>query len=240
MDDLEILLKHKIDVNVRSYSGATALIMASLTGQIDSVKLLLSYSHIDVNAQHPTVNNTTALLCAAYCGHVLILKLLLLNKNIDKNAKNRRGHTVLDVACENSNAHFVGILLGQSDIEIDPWTLPRGTNLEIKQMIKNKINGIFSKLFRAIKVNKDISSLLNHLSNLKIYDKKANNIIHKAIYSAKKEDNYRNIKLLLSKAKSTDEICDLLTEHNFAGETPLTIAVNNSSLLELFMQLAYI
>src|SRR6202044_3818989 len=69
------LLKAGADANERLPHGETALMMASRTGNVDAIKVLLDHG-AEVNAKE-TLRGTTALMWAADEGHAPAIQLLL-------------------------------------------------------------------------------------------------------------------------------------------------------------------
>ena len=72
---IDALLKAGADPNERLRSGETALMMASRTGNVTAMKVLLDRG-ADVNAKE-TLRGTTALMWAADQGHPAAVKLLI-------------------------------------------------------------------------------------------------------------------------------------------------------------------
>ena len=72
---IEALLKAGADANERLPNGETALMMASRTGNVAAMKVLLDHG-ADVNAKE-TLRGTTALMWAAAQGHPAAVQLLI-------------------------------------------------------------------------------------------------------------------------------------------------------------------
>jgi serine/threonine-protein phosphatase 6 regulatory ankyrin repeat subunit B len=96
------LLNTDIDINLKNDNGWTALMIASIYGRIDIVRLLCNFDRrskftgqsgfqpdcsllkkedIDINLQNN--DEWTALMFASYNGYIDIVKLLLEEENID-------------------------------------------------------------------------------------------------------------------------------------------------------------
>ena len=85
------LLRHGVDVNVRSSADHTPLILASWKGHLDVVQCLLEHG-ADMNLMDN--QNNAPLTLVAYHGHVNIVRLLLEHK-ADVNSQDKRGYTPL-------------------------------------------------------------------------------------------------------------------------------------------------
>ncbi|MHC4643268.1 MAG: ankyrin repeat domain-containing protein, partial [Planctomycetota bacterium] len=81
------------DINIRSKSGATLLIAASVGGQTEIARLLIEKG-ADVNLREDG-GGSTALLAAAFFGHTEIVEILI-DKGADVNARNLSSETPLD------------------------------------------------------------------------------------------------------------------------------------------------
>lgn len=100
------LLDEGADVNSKTDSGETALMMALSPDRIQMAKLLLSRG-IDVNAG--TTRGKTALFQAAANGNTKLVRLLL-DKGADVHAKTEWGLTALAIAQKNGYKDVVGLL----------------------------------------------------------------------------------------------------------------------------------
>ena len=83
---VELLLKHKADVNAADKDGATPLLLAAESGHAAVVELLLKHQ-ADVNAAN--TYGSTPLHFAALKGSIAVVELLL-NYQADVNAKTER------------------------------------------------------------------------------------------------------------------------------------------------------
>ena len=81
------------DINIRSESGATLLIAASVGGQTEIARLLIGKG-ADVKLREDG-GGSTALLAAAFFGHTEIVEMLI-DKGADVNARNLSSETPLD------------------------------------------------------------------------------------------------------------------------------------------------
>jgi serine/threonine-protein phosphatase 6 regulatory ankyrin repeat subunit B len=87
-------LEHGAEINAKTNDGLCPLLVASLKGHADIVKLLLE-NHADVDIQ--TDQGATALMIAAANGHEDVVTLLL-EKGANISLKNEEGKSADDVA----------------------------------------------------------------------------------------------------------------------------------------------
>ena len=95
------------DVNLKTFGGQTALMMASSFGSHKIVKELLNH-HADVNVKN--YFGRTALMEASSSGHHKIVKELL-NHHADINVQNHRGETALTLASKKKHTQIVTELI---------------------------------------------------------------------------------------------------------------------------------
>ena len=102
-----MLLDAKIGVvDIANHNGATALLMASASGHVATVELLLRRG-AGINAA--SLKGTTALISAANSGQTDVVKLLLAN-DADRHAQDSRGKTALLCAEQQCHSEVVGVL----------------------------------------------------------------------------------------------------------------------------------
>jgi hypothetical protein len=106
---IEILFKNAVDINAKSFIGATPLMKAAETPNLDIVKLLCRHG-AEINA----VNNVgnTALIKAAQKSLFHIAKCLI-EKGADVNAVNSNGDTPLLISLKNGCAPMANLLIGE-------------------------------------------------------------------------------------------------------------------------------
>ena len=97
-----------ININSKTKTGNTALILASLKENVKIVNILLQRKGIDINIQNCWKN--TALICASKKGNKEIVKLLIERKEIDINIQNDLGNTALIEASNNKYLNIAFIL----------------------------------------------------------------------------------------------------------------------------------
>lgn len=112
---VELLLKHRADINAKDKYEKTALMLASERGFIEIVKLLLE-TGADVNAKDNI--DHTALIDASDEGYIEIVKLLI-DAGADVNAKTEDGWTALMLASRYGHPDIVKLLL-EAGAEVDP------------------------------------------------------------------------------------------------------------------------
>jgi ankyrin repeat protein len=99
----------RLDINEQNNQGATALIEASRTCQVEVVRCLIEHG-ADVSKQDATIQGT-ALWHAAYNGHFEVVKVLLEKSRDELNAGSKRGMTPLFVALNNEHVEVANYLL---------------------------------------------------------------------------------------------------------------------------------
>ena len=106
-DLVEILIAHKIDLNVRDSRGRSAYHAAAWFGATSALNVLISAdgTHIDDIDNY----NRTPLIWAAVCGRVECVKLLLLHKS-DFRLEDNRGRTALDHARMDEHVEVIKLL----------------------------------------------------------------------------------------------------------------------------------
>jgi ankyrin repeat protein len=87
----------KVAFDASNAWGYTALLLASIYGHLDILKLLVTVN-ADVNYQN--MYDETSLMLASKHGHYDIVEFLVDETNIDLYAKNDRGQNALDIAKE--------------------------------------------------------------------------------------------------------------------------------------------
>ena len=94
------------------------MILASASGNANSVKLILDYGGYDVNMVDKELKRT-ALMCAAKKGYSDIVEQLLQVPDIDINKKDISGMTALHFACRRGDTRSVELLLQMPGIDVN-------------------------------------------------------------------------------------------------------------------------
>ena len=118
--DIPLLLKSGIDVNIATPKGLTPLMLAVSAGHRTVVEHLLSCPEIAVNAK--TKRGATALMFAAHQGHTEVVELLLDCTAVDINATTQRRATALIFAAYQGHADVVELLLACTGIAVNAQT----------------------------------------------------------------------------------------------------------------------
>lgn len=106
-----------VNLNAATEKGLTSLMLASLQGHVEVVKLLLASKKVDVNAKD--ITGTTSLMAAAKRGHVEIVRLLL-EADAKLDNQSEQGMTALAMAAMDGHMDVVNLLVS------------RGANLNLK------------------------------------------------------------------------------------------------------------
>ncbi len=154
IDKVKELLKGNINPNIHDKNGSTALVMASLYGYTEIVKLLLNYEKTIVNPNIQDKNGITALIEASRYNHIEIVKLLLNYEKVivDQNIRRKQdGSTALTEASRYGYTEMVKLLLNYKKIIVDP-------NLEKELIHKSLISAHYNGYIGTVKV------LVNYMS----------------------------------------------------------------------------
>lgn len=99
-----------VNLNAATEKGLTALMLSSLQGHIEVVRLLLTSKKVDVNAKD--VSGTTSLMAASKRGHAEVVKLLL-DSDAKLDIQSEQGMTALAMAAMDGHAEVVSLLVGR-------------------------------------------------------------------------------------------------------------------------------
>lgn len=110
-EEVRRLIKEGVDVNKRTGSGETALMLAVWDNRIEVARILIEHG-ADVNAIEPKGDiEVTALMIAARYGRIKMMRLLI-EHGADVNAKSlEHGYTVLQRAVRNGQTEAVKLLI---------------------------------------------------------------------------------------------------------------------------------
>ncbi len=167
------------EINLQDKSNYTALITASLRGNIEIVKLLLEIETININLQDN--DGMTALICASWSNNIEVVKLLLEIKDINVNIQDDNKNTALILASYDNNKEIIKLLLEHETINVN---------------LQNK-NGATALILASIKGNIEIVKLLLNVENINV--NLQNSYKATALTSASIFRRIKIIKLLLSK-----------------------------------------
>ena len=115
-EDLILLVKdliaiNKLDMTITNRDQDSFLMLASLNGHAEIVKLLTE-NFVDINKKNRY--GYTSLMRASFSGYIDIAKLLI-NKGADINAQNRAGNTALTIANSQGHTNIAKLLTGDHD-----------------------------------------------------------------------------------------------------------------------------
>ena len=114
--------------NPDEHHKCTPLLLATVEGRTEIMKVLLSHYGIDVNQSAADNNGATALLLAAFEEQAAVVKLLLAHDEIEANkATTNDGSTPLSLACQKGYAEIVELLLAHERIEVNKATTDDGS-----------------------------------------------------------------------------------------------------------------
>lgn len=105
LEVVELLLKHKADINAKSGEG-TVLMGACFKGNVELAALLIQHN-ADVNSANEL--GTTPLMYAILGQNIELIKLLLDNGAL-KDVKERSGKTALDYAIQSENKEIIQLI----------------------------------------------------------------------------------------------------------------------------------
>jgi hypothetical protein len=115
-DKIAKLMKETLNINYQDTRGFTPLIMATIHGNMDVVKWLLSKG-ADPNVQD--LVGLSALHYACRNKQSDIFDKLIESKTINLNIESKKGRTVLLEACESGSTYFIDKLLNFKAVNVD-------------------------------------------------------------------------------------------------------------------------
>ena len=107
----------RVDVNIRSSSGATPLRLACEKGHREIMAALLALSQIDVDTTN--LEGLTAFQTACSSGAIAIVEILLADGRVNTNHRSKKGDTALHLAAKANRVDIVEALLQIPDIDIN-------------------------------------------------------------------------------------------------------------------------
>lgn len=234
---VELLLKHKVDINAAGEGGAPIVASFKSSGNSSEVYDYLLEKGADVNVKNKQEMTPLMLFAQSYKhnkGPVTTRILALIEAGADINARNKRGETALMLAARKRSKEVVNILLESgADINVEN----NNSETAIGMAISNIDN---FKLFLAhganpnIKLNNEpllyraatrnpatLKLLLDYeKTDVNVTNNRGDTVLH---YLAGRRNHARNLPLLLAKLADVDVTNNRL-------ETPLIKAARSRSL----------
>jgi len=164
------LIEDGADINYQDKNGATALMVSTLSGNLELTKTLLDKS-ADPNLQGKIVGLSPIIL-AVHNNNDVPMAQLLLEKNANPNLKTYIGFTALMYAVLNGNTQMVDLLIS------------KGANVNDQEFIA----GLTSLIIAIANKNTELTDiLLANGADVKIKDKSGQNAINYAKETKAKE-----------------------------------------------------
>lgn len=129
------------DVNMRVQGEETPLHRATLSGNVDIIKILLE-NFAEVNSQDS--DGKSALHMAAFSGNATVVKLLCSRQNIIIDLIDEEGNTALHCAAQNLNEKVIATLLGTKRCDLSVQNVHLKTAYDLF-LIKSKMVGQAAK-----------------------------------------------------------------------------------------------
>lgn len=130
LEEVKRLLDDGADANIQNEDGNTALLYATIDGDLEMVKVLLPHTNPDIQ----NLLGYTALMFASFHHRVDMVQMLL-DAGADPNRQNRHGNTALMIAVQCGYFDIVALLWPRTHLHI--------TNEEGKtaqQLVEEKIS----------------------------------------------------------------------------------------------------
>lgn len=203
-------VNEKQDVNIKNNSGDTPLMVASLRGNYEIVKLLLE-AGANINETESQCNET-ALYMAVFKNHGETVKTLL-DFNANTNIETKEGSTCLLMAVKNGNVDIVNLLINSNArinyIEKPPYITPiglavsknefqiakllieRGAKKNVRHIFQYNLYDVYEENLKNGKADRRFEDLLKDLNNVNYSIKEEENINSN---SAEKNEGFTYIK----------------------------------------------
>lgn len=204
---INLLLDHKININIKNHSDATPLLLAIITNHIEIVKLLL-----ERGAKIDNSDNLSPITCACFTHNLNLVRLLEEFGGSDKSSNSHKETPYLAAACTGA-MDIVQHLLNKGNIDINEKTA-LGWNALMLAVSRNKLEMAKYLISKNIDINAVentntsalliaageghtdiVKYLLDHKANIKNRDKSGLNALHYAITF---DGDIETIKLLLN------------------------------------------
>ena len=116
-------------VTDRNYAGNSAIHIASLSGHLGVVLVLLKHGNVDVNMANN--KGETALHIALMSGHLGLVQALLKHSKVDVNLANDKGETAFHIASMRGYLELVLVLLKEGNVDVNLATKEGYTALDL-------------------------------------------------------------------------------------------------------------
>jgi len=209
-DDIKFMLEQNlVPILIKNY----AVQLAGQYNKIEIMKLLLTYSDLDPNA-----NEGCALQQACENGNIEIVKILLSDDRIDCSLHN---NAPIVLACQNGNIEILKLLLKK--LNVDPSV---DNNRALAASCRNGYLEIAKILLADKRINlpsncnKVLCTAINHfhvdIVELLLKDQRINPSLfsNSALYIAIMNNNIECVKLLLNDNRVDPSICSCMCEYN--------------------------
>ncbi|MCJ1464991.1 hypothetical protein MMC07_003606 [Pseudocyphellaria aurata] len=206
-DAIKILRDQRIDINIKSAFGRTALHEAAFHGQSSTIELLLKFPGIEIDVRDDEGN--TPFLKAACAAEFTSLSLLH-DSGANPRAINHAGFCALHAAAKSSEAHWTRILLQESV----PASLAENSN---------KMTPLhYAAVHGSVEI---MDLLLDNDAELDLQDSSGWTALH---YTAR--NNWKDCALLLLNKGSS------LRTRDGKGCTPLSVSLlrNSTEVIDIF------
>lgn len=107
----------KVNINLVSKKGSSALMLAAFNGREDTMKLLLA--HPDVKVNLVSQQGSSALMLAALNGHTGAIRLLLAHDQVQVNLVSNKGSSALMLAAFNGHEGPITVLLAHAEVRVN-------------------------------------------------------------------------------------------------------------------------
>ena len=141
VDTVRTLVKHKADVNFRTFSGDTPLTLAARHGHDNVIRVLFGSQSRAKYCQN--ANDHTPLTLAAIHGHSDVVDVLLSGYQCSVNAKGQNGFTALHYSCKYGHAGIVRTLVKH---KADVNAKTDGGNTPYQLAIKHRHDNVVNEL----------------------------------------------------------------------------------------------
>ena len=114
---LDFILSQSVNVNLKTGSGRTPLLLAALGGHEEVVKLLLERNEVDADLKDD--QDESPLSYALILGHEKVVELLLKRNDVKADSRDGYGRSPLSYAAKLGHEKIIKLLLKRNDVETD-------------------------------------------------------------------------------------------------------------------------